>query len=390
MTPDFQNTEIAFQSMDDRELYRAFMLFSSMRWPLLVKFGTRAVQVAFSMKLPVKKIIRATLFSHFCGGETIAGTLEKRNKLGSYGIGAVLDYSVEGKEEEKDFNATCKEILRTIRASEGQPLPFAVFKVTGIARFSLLEKVTKAQALTGSEEREWERVRARVRSLCQDAVDSDVNLLIDAEETWVQGAVDQLAEEMMQVFNKKKGRIFHTLQMYRHDRLPYFEKLLECCKKDQWFLAVKVVRGAYMEKEREKADTEGQESPIYPDKEATDQAYDRALELCLGNKDRVTLFAGTHNEASCMKLVRLLQHRGQEDAEVIFSQLLGMSDHLSFNLASCGYKVSKYVPYGPVQEALPYLFRRAEENTSIKGQAGRELSLISHEIRRRRESCKKS
>lgn len=385
--PDFQNTEIAFKSKSTGELYRAKALFQSMGWPLFVKAGTSFLNAALTLRLPVRSVVRPTLFAHFCGGESVeeAGRLSK--KLESYRIGSVLDYSIEGKERECDFEASTEELLKTIEFACGNILPFAVFKVTGIARFGLLEKKSAHEDLSDDEVSEWERVVERVLRLCQKADLKKVCLLIDAEESWIQGAIDELAESMMARFNQTEPRIYHTLQMYRHDRLQYLEHLNKKAGTEGWHPGIKLVRGAYMEKERLRAMQLKQISPIHPDKKSTDQDYNRALKYCIQNHERVSLFAGTHNEASSLYLCELMDKYKihKDDIGVVFSQLLGMSDHISFNLAHFGYLVAKYVPYGPVRETLPYLFRRAEENTSIQGQASRELDLLSSELERRRK-----
>ena len=385
--PDFQNTEIAFRAKTTGELYRARLLFQSMGWPMFVKTGTFFLNTALTLRFPVRPIVRPTLFAHFCGGESVeeAGSLSK--KLESYRIGSVLDYSIEGQEQEADFDSTTTELLKTIEFACGNLLPFAVFKVTGIARFGLLEKKSAKQPLSPDEASEWARIVDRVLRLCQKAAQKKVCLLIDAEESWIQDAIDELAESMMARFNQNEPVIYHTLQMYRHDRYAYLEGLHHTASSEGWQPGIKLVRGAYMEKERLRASRLKQVSPIHPDKKSTDQDYNKALSFCVRHHERIGLFAGTHNEASSLYLCELMDKYKihKDDIGVVFSQLLGMSDHISFNLAHSGYLVAKYVPYGPVRDALPYLFRRAEENSSIQGQASREFDLLSSELERRRK-----
>lgn len=380
--PSFDNTEIAFRSRSNGDLRKAELLFRTFNFPWLVKNGpgmaAKAVDFGF------KGLIKSTIFSHFCGGETIAECKPTIARLWKYKVGTILDYSVEGEEQETVFEATCNEIIRTIREAAGsEAIPFSVFKTTGIARFALLEKVQQGAVLTPAEQAEWEKVRERFIRICQAAHDQHVRLFVDAEETWIQEPIDRLAEEMMRRFNTERAIVYNTLQMYRHDRLAYLQRMLA---EKGFFHGYKLVRGAYMEKERQRASDMGYADPIQPDKSASDRDYDAALELCVAHIDQVSICAGTHNENSSLKLVRLMQEAGlrPDDERIYFSQLLGMSDHISFNLANAGYRVAKYVPYGPVKAVLPYLGRRAQENSGMSGQMGRELRLIRQEIQRRK------
>jgi proline dehydrogenase len=312
--------------------------------------------------------------------------------LAKYKIGTILDYSVEGKESEADFDHCCTETIETIhRAKNDSNIPFCVFKVTGLARLDLLEKVSSGTILSASETEEFNRVKERVRKICEEAYNNNKPLFIDAEDSWIQKAIDDLANENMATFNKKSAIIYNTYQLYRKDRLDYLKQSFEDGKAQGYFIGAKLVRGAYMEKERERAIQKNYPSPINNTKAESDRDYDLALEFCVEHIDRIGLCAGTHNEKSSMHLVTLMAKKNisSNDQRIYFSQLLGMSDHISYNLSQGGYNVAKYVPYGPVKEVLPYLIRRAQENTSVKGQTGRELSLIMKE-KTRRKSTRKS
>lgn len=380
----FENTEVAFKSKSNAALRKASWLFKSFDYPITLTLGPTLAKLTVNFGL--KGIIKATIFEQFCGGETIAECDATIKKLGESQIGTILDYSVEGAEEASAFNHTAKEIIATIvRAQGNAQIPFSVFKVTGIVESDILEKITYKQELTEIEKSNWEKGRARFFEVCEAAFKHDVRLFIDAEETWLQGAIDALAEEAMLKFNREKAIIFNTLQMYRHDRLDYLKEQLETT---QHFLGFKLVRGAYMEKERKRAQEKGYADPIQPDKAASDQDYDSAVALCIENINRVAICIGTHNELSSLKGVELMKKHKLEanDDRVFFSQLLGMSDHISFNLSHHGYNVAKYVPYGPVSAVIPYLTRRAQENSGMAGQMGRELGLITKELHRRKQS----
>lgn len=383
----FDNTEIAFSGMSDADLKRAYWLFRVINVNFLVKIGPPITNFAMALGLPLTPLIRATIFRHFCGGESIEDSTKTIRHLGNYHIGTILDYSVEGEEKESAFDATTLELLETIRKAAGdRDVPFSVFKVTGLARFALLEKLDAKEALDAEEIAEFERVKARVNRICKAASDAGVRIFIDAEESWIQDTIDQLALEMMRKYNREKVLVYNTVQMYRHDRLAYLKDLHETAREERLYIGLKIVRGAYMEKERKRAQEQGYPSPIQPDKASSDAHYNEALAYCIEHIGQMAICAGTHNEASCTLLIRLMQEKGlaKNDHRVYFSQLLGMSDNLSYNLANAGYLVAKYVPYGPVKAVLPYLFRRAQENTAIAGQMGRELSLIIQEQKRRK------
>lgn len=384
----FENTKIAFSGKSDPELKKAYWLFKIISKNFLVKIGPPFVSFAINIGLPITGLIKKTIFKHFCGGDSIQDCDKTVRLLGRYGVGTILDYSVEGKEKEETFEATLREIIKTIeRAKDDTNIPISVFKLTGIARFALLEKLDAKESLSSKEYQEFEKIKERVDAICRAGYEANVRVFFDAEESWIQDTTDYLALQMMQKYNKEKAIVYNTIQMYRWDRLEYLKNTHKIALADDFYLGVKLVRGAYMEKERKRATDFSYPSPIQPNKEASDQDYDLALHYCVDHIDRISLCAGTHNEASSMLLVDLMSQKGiaKDDKRIYFSQLLGMSDNLSFNLAHAGYNVVKYVPYGPVKAVLPYLFRRAQENTSIAGQTGRELKLLIKEIERRKK-----
>lgn len=383
----FDDTQIAFSSKSDADLNRAFWLFKIISIHSLVQISPPFVNFALWAKLPIKRLIRSTIFKHFCGGENIEECKNTIDQLGKYNIGTILDYSVEGKESEEDFDAALIETIATItRAKNDEHIPFSVFKPTGFARFSLLEKRNEGLELSIVEKEEYFKFLNRIEKICQAGFDSDVPIFIDAEESWIQNVIDEVARSMMQKFNKEKVIIFNTLQMYRTDRLNYLRESIAHSKSFGYKSGFKIVRGAYMEKERARAKKGNYISPIQPDKNSTDRDYNTALKICLDNLENLAVICGTHNEQSNLNLVEWMNEKNisENHPHIWFSQLYGMSDHISFNLASKGYNVCKYVPYGPVTGVLPYLIRRAQENTSVAGQTGRELSLIIQEKKRRK------
>lgn len=382
----FENTEIAFGSKSNSELKKSYYLFKLIGSPAMVSFGKFATNTALALRIPIGWAIKGNIFKQFCGGETIAECARATKVLDKFNIGTILDYSVEGKESEKDFDAATEEILETIRTANGNKnIPFCVFKVTGLGRFALLEKVNANEKLTDEEVSEWQRVRNRVDEICALSFKTGTPVFLDAEDSWIQDAIDHLADEMMEKYNSSEAIVYNTIQLYRHDRLAFLKSSFKKAKANNYFLGLKLVRGAYMEKERARAAERGYQDPIQPTKEASDRDYDAALDFCIDNIDRIAICAGTHNEESSMHLAKLMDKKGiaHGNKHVYFAQLFGMSDHISFNLANAGYNVAKYVPYGPIREVIPYLIRRAQENTSVKGQTGRELSLINKEIKRR-------
>lgn len=383
----FNNTEVAFALKSDSELERAYFLFKLIESQPLVRIGTAVTNFALKAHLPVEGLIRSTVFDHFCGGVNENDCLSVVDKMFTKGVSSVLDYSVEGKEEEAQFDAALEMTLKTIEfAKERNAIPFAVFKPTGFGRFALYQKIGEGKALTNEEQEEWNRVVARFEKVCQTAYEKDVALLIDGEESWMQDAADELVAQMMQKYNQEKAIVFNTLQMYRWDRLDYLKKLHERAKSEGFYIGMKLVRGAYMEKENARAQEKGYKSPICVSKQATDENYDAAVLYMLENIEKMAIFAGNHNEKSSYTLMQLMQEKGiaKNDNRIFFGQLYGMSDNISYNLASHGYNVAKYLPFGPVRDVMPYLIRRAEENTSVAGQTSRELTLIKKEKERRK------
>lgn len=381
----FNNTQIAFSLKSDTELDRAYFLFKLIDNQPLVRIGTAVTNFALKASLPVEGLIRATVFDHFCGGVNEDDCISVVDKMYAKGVSSVLDYSVEGKEEEEQFNAVLEKTLKLIDfAKEKKAIPFAVFKPSGFGRIDLYQAVGEGQQLNAVETEEWNRVVARFDKVCKTSYDNDVALLIDSEESWMQDAVDNLVEEMMQKYNKLKPIVFNTLQMYRWDRLDYLKKLHERAVTEGFQIGMKLVRGAYMEKENERAIEIGYQSPICYSKEATDENYNAAVKYMVDNN--MSVFAGTHNELSTYFLMNLMEEKGikSDDSRIWFGQLYGMSDNISFNLAAEGYNVAKYLPFGPVKDVMPYLIRRAEENTSVAGQTSRELSMIKTERNRRK------
>lgn len=384
---NFSNTEVAFKSKTNSDLRNSYLLFKAIGLNWLVKIGPALINFTFLFYLPVKGLIKATVFKQFCGGESIEECEKTISNLYEYGIGTILDYSVEGKEKELDFERTKNEILTTIIKAKNNPkIPFCVFKVTGLARFDLLNKINEGKILNDDENAEYLKVRSRIESICKAAYDSNVRIFIDAEESWIQNCIDDLADEMMQKFNKELAIVFNTIQLYRHDRLNFLYESYEKATQNFYFLGLKIVRGAYMEKERERAKNLNYTDPIHKNKNNCDIDFNKALSFCVDHIDKISICCGTHNEESSLMLANLMHEKNisNDDSHIYFSQLFGMSDNLSYNLSSATYNVAKYLPYGPVKSVLPYLFRRAAENTSVKGQASRELSLIMNELGRRR------
>lgn len=386
----FENTEVAFSGKSSKDLKRAYWLFRIVASPSIVKFGKWVTPLALNLRLPIKGLIKRTIFKQFCGGESISESLKTSNELAKFNVQTILDYSIEGKTSEEDFDSTVDEIIATIHeGAKNSNIPFAVFKVTGICRFDLLAQTNDVHAtLSQDQQTQYAKLIERIDRICTAAKNANVPVFIDAEETWIQDGIDRIAQKMSKKYNKEKAIVYNTLQMYRHDRLAFFENEIAHATAQNYKLGVKIVRGAYMEKERERAIQKGYPSPIQPNKAACDDDFNRALRLAVENIDVVAICAGTHNEESSMLLSELMKefNISKDDPRVYFAQLLGMSDHISFNLAHAGYQVSKYVPYGPIKEVLPYLLRRADENTSVAGQTSRELSLIMKERERRKKN----
>lgn len=383
----FDNTEIAFSLKSNSELNRAFLLFKMISYEPLVKVGKTLTNFAIKANLPVDSVIRATVFDHFCGGVNEKDCLPVIDAMYEKGVSSVLDFSVEGKEVESFFDSAMQKTLEIIEFSQNkEAMPIAVFKPTGFGKPYLYEKKSEGQPFTADEQEQWNRIEERYDRVCKLAKEKDVELLIDAEESWMQQAVDDLVTNMMQKYNTEKPIVYNTLQMYRHDRMAFVKAQLEHAKANGYYLGYKIVRGAYMEKENERAIKKGYPTPICESKAATDENFNAAAKFILDHLDTISLFAGTHNEASSYLILELMKEKGivKNDNRVWFGQLYGMSDHISFNLAHLGYNVAKYVPFGPVKDVLPYLIRRAEENTSVAGQTGRELMLLTKEKARRK------
>ena len=386
----FADTKTAFALKSQSELNWAYWLFKLIGSPTLTKVGTALTNFSLKMRLPVEGLIKRTVFKQFCGGISEQDCLPVIKKMHEKGVGSVLDYSVEGKEDEASLEATFKKTMETIdfgNVHRNEGIPIVVFKPTGFGRFAIFQKITEREPLTAEEEKEWERIKERFDAACKKAYEYKIPILVDAEESWMQTAADDLVEEMMRKYNKEEAVVYNTLQMYRHDRLPYLKGLYERAVADGFYIGVKIVRGAYMEKENERAAQKGYPTPICANKQATDDNYNAVVTYILDHIDRIALFAGTHNEQSTALIMNLMKEKGLQpnDKRVWIAQLYGMSDHISFNASEEGYNVAKYLPFGPVREVMPYLIRRAEENTSVAGQTGRELSLLSAENKRRKE-----
>lgn len=382
----FDNTQKAFALKTDSELERAYALFRMISSESLVKIGTSMTKMALNMNLPIERLIRATVFDHFCGGVSEHDAMRVVESLRSVGVHSILDYSIEGKEEEAQFDATKDKILSLIEFSAGKSsMPFAVFKPTGLGRFKIWEASSNGKH-KGPLAEEWNRVVQRYDELASTAEHKNLMLLIDAEESWMQDGADTLCTQMMFRYNKKSSVVFNTLQCYRHDRLDYLKEIHLQARAKGIKLGFKVVRGAYMEKENERAQNMGYETPICQDKNHSDQVFDDVVAYILKNIEDIALFMGTHNEESTQKAMALMEQLGIEknDSRVWFGQLYGMSDHITYNLSDSGYNVAKYIPFGPVKDVMPYLIRRAEENTSVAGQTSRELDLLKKELERRK------
>ena len=395
----FENTENAFAYKSDKELRKAKFLFSSMSYKTLVKIGTRLTPVIIKLGLPVKGVIKNTIFAQFVGGESLEETAAVVDKLEKFDVNVILDYGVEGKEGEENFEHSCEEFIRVVKYASGQPnIPFISIKVTGFARFALLEKLDAAAnersgytgnvhtgVLNDEEKAEWSRVVERMERIIGAASAGNVGVLVDAEETWIQDPVDAVTMQMMEKYNKERAVVYNTIQLYRRDRLQFLKNSFEESNRKNFLLAVKLVRGAYMEKERKRADELNYESPIQPDKATTDRDYNTAVKFCINNINKIPMIVATHNEYSNTYATRLMNDKNipHHHQHIHFSQLYGMSDNITFNLAREGYSVSKYLPFGPIKDVIPYLMRRAHENSSVAGQTGRELSLIKKEIARR-------
>ena len=393
MSTRFSDTQTAFALKSQSELNWAYRLFKLIGSNNLTRVGTALTNFSLKLRLPVEGLIKRTVFKQFCGGISEQDCLPVIKKMHQKGVGSVLDYSVEGKDEESSIEATFEKTMETIdfgNLHRDEGIPIVVFKPTGFGRFAIFQKITENKPLTNEEAKEWERIKARFDAACKRAYEYKIPILVDAEESWMQTAADDLVEEMMEKYNKEEPIVYNTLQMYRHDRLPYLKGLYERAVNKGFYIGVKIVRGAYMEKENERAAEQGYPTPICPNKQATDDNYNAVVRYIIEHIDRIALFAGTHNEESAALVMDLMKEKGLQpnDKRIWIAQLYGMSDHISFNASKEGYNVAKYLPFGPVREVMPYLIRRAEENTSVAGQTGRELSLLRAEKKRRSQEKK--
>lgn len=385
----FDDTQTAFKLKSDKDLKKSRFLFRLMGSPFLTKLGTYFFKIPFATDLPfVKTAVRNTIYKQFVGGETTEECLIASRELYKSGISSIMDYSVEGQTTDEEFDHVKDEILRLIHISKdnSKEIPCVVFKPTGFGRIDIYEKVGHKMPMADHEKESWQNIRRRYEEVCQKAFDMGVPIMADAEDSWMQDAADDLMDEMMQKFNKERCIVWSTIQLYRHDRLEFLKKIHEKAEKENYLIGFKIVRGAYMEKERERAKIQNYEDPIQINKEASDRDFNAAMEFMIEKLGRISIFAGTHNEYSCELLTQLMEKHNVEknDYRVWFGQLYGMSDNISFILGNKGYNVAKYLPYGPIKKVMPYLIRRAQENTSVAGQTGRELSLIEKEIKRRK------
>lgn len=383
----FQNTEVAFAVKTDAEIERAYYLFKIIQSQPMVKIGSKLTQFALAAHLPVENLIKITVFNHFCGGVTEQDCMPVIDKMYAKNVHSILDFSAEGKEEEEAFEKAKNITLNIIKFAKEKPsMPFAVFKPTGFGRMELYEKVTEGHSLSKEEQEEWNRVIARYDQVSKIAFEHNVPLLIDAEDFSMQKAADDLIESMMVKYNTKKAIVFGTLQLYRIDRMDYLKGLHQRAKEKGFFIGMKLVRGAYMENERERAEKMGYPSPICATKEATDANYNAVMQYMFDHIDVMSIYNGTHNEESSYLFKKMIDKSGlnKNDKRVWFGQLYGMSDNITYNLGALGYNVSKYLPFGPVRDVMPYLIRRADENTSVGDQTNRELELLRKERERRK------
>ena len=393
MSLSLDNTQIAFAYKSNAELKRARFLFTVIQSPIIVSLATKLTPALMNSGLPVNGLIRSTIFNQFVGGETLEETARVAKQLGAYGVQVILDYGVEAKEGEENFDNVTEKIMKAVDfASTQNNIPFVSIKLTGIASVQLLETLNEAPRLRSGihdsemEDSAWDRVKERMYAICDLATEKGVGILIDAEETWIQDPIDRLAIELMAIYNKEKVVVYNTYQLYRNDRLNFLQLSLKIAKEKNFKLGVKLVRGAYMEKERLRAKEEGVASPIHLDKEATDKDFNDAAAFCITHKEMVSSIIASHNEQSNLLAAQLMIEKGIQagDPHIHFSQLYGMSDPISFNMAKEGYNVSKYLPFGPIKDVIPYLMRRAEENSSVNGQTSRELLFIRQELARRK------
>ena len=384
---DFNDSKSAFKDKSDFDLNRAFFLFQTLNYPTISKFLTIILKVILSLRIPINFLIKLTIFKQFCGGETIFESRKTIDKLWKSSIGTILDYSAEGQENEDDFKDVYQETLKVLDFAKNNPkIPFVVFKLTGLIQFNILKKLSEKEKLSKEENSSLIKLNNRLDTICKKAKDISKPIFIDAEESWIQNGIDDLVLSLMKQFNKEKVLIFNTVQMYRHDRLAYLKNLSQIAQSEDFKIGLKIVRGAYHEKEIERALEKGYNIPVHKKKSNTDKDFNNALKFCIENINHISICSGTHNIESSTYLLKLMKEHSikNNDDRIYSSQLLGMSDNISYNLSNANYNVSKYVPYGPIKKVIPYLIRRAEENRSISGQMGRELKNILEERKRRK------
>lgn len=384
---EFNNLQVAYADKNKKELYKAYFLFKLVNYSLITQILTQILKLALLLRLPINRLIKWSIYTQFCGGTTIENSQSVIEKLWRSGIGTILDYSAEGKETDSDFKTVTAQTIESIeKAKNTESIPFAVFKLTGISSYSLLKKLNTSELLNNNEKENLEKLNIRVDKICESASKNNVRLFIDAEESWIQDAIDNLVLKMMRKYNKNRIIIYNTIQLYRNDRINYLKNLISICENESFFAGIKLVRGAYHEKEIERSDRLSYPCPVHKKKEDTDKDYDLSINICIQNINKIAICAGTHNERSSAYLMELMKKYkiNKKDDRVYFSQLYGMSDHISYNLSNAGYNVAKYVPYGPIRDVIPYLIRRLKENTSIGGQVNRELQNIKQEIKRRK------
>ena len=382
----FNDTETAFKLKSRVNLYNAKFLFVVITKKILVSILTKLTLFLLKCKFPIKWALKGTIYNHFCGGINYDECNKTISEMKSLGVNSILDYSVEALENEEDFQKAYNKKIEIIDLTKSNDsIPFAVFKPTSLGRYELFKKVSSKIKLNSTEEEEWNRVKNRFDNICRHAKKLNVKILIDAEEYEVQLAIDSLALEMMKKFNITNVIVYNTIQLYRWDRIPFIKSLIKKNKNPKFKFGFKLVRGAYMEKERDLAFKEGYKSPICQTKTETDQNFDNCIDLMFDNLNVIDFFVASHNENSNLKVIDKMSKLSlsNNDEKIWFGQLYGMGDNISYNLAKNGYNVAKILPFGPVENLMPYLIRRAQENSSIEGQSNRELDLINSELLRR-------
>tara|TARA_B100000123_G_scaffold266913_1_gene239640 strand:- start:24 stop:1190 length:1167 start_codon:yes stop_codon:yes gene_type:complete len=383
----FKNLKVAFKDKSNFELNRSLLIFSIISNPIISKSLITLTKTLIKLRIPINFFIKHTIFKQFCGGTNINNTRRTIDKLWKSKIGSILDYSVEGKDKEVDFKRVKNETINNIiKASKSSKIPFAVFKPTGLTKFSLLEKINSNQNLKSNEIIEKQNFINRIEEICKTSYNYKTPVFIDAEESWIQNGIDMIVLSMMKKYNKKEVYIYNTLQMYRTDRLNYLNEIISVAKKQKFLLGIKLVRGAYHKQEIDRALKLKYDIPVFKTKNKSDESFNKSLQICCDNINHISICAGTHNEYSSQLLIDLMKKNNidKSDPRIYFSQLLGMCDHISYNIAEHGFNTAKYVPYGPIKDVIPYLIRRAEENTSISGQMNRDLSNIISEKKRRK------